>query len=295
MIVLIATCGRPELLKRTLDSLSDVIKPDCYAGTIIIENGSKKGIEELTEAYKEKLNISYMFTEMANKSNALNVAMKDITNTAIFFSDDDVLYDKNILTEYAVAAKEIDSGSFFGGSFTVDYEAEPSDFLKKYMPPSAVGSNWPNDMSEVSRPIFLGSNWLAFADDIKLVGGFDPNFGPGSATNSTGQETNMQKRLLRKGFKGRYVPGAKVKHFVPAERSTPEWTIKRIHRVGISYGLSNQFSKYELSIMRMKTIICPFCRIIPFISYETKFKIDYYGSFYRGQFQGRKLLRKQQC
>ncbi|MDA3843614.1 MAG: glycosyltransferase [Candidatus Kapabacteria bacterium] len=295
MIVLIATCGRPELLKRTLDSLSDVIKPDCYTRTIIIENGSKKGIDELTESYKEKLNISYMFSEQANKSNALNVAMKEISNTAIFFSDDDIIFDKNILTEYAEAIKDIDSGIFCGGSFDVDYEVEPSDFLKKYMPLSAVGSSWPDDMSEVNRPIFLGCNWLAFADDIKHAGGFDLNFGPGAATNSTGQETNMQRRLLRKGIKGRFVPGAKVKHFVPAESCTPEWAIKRIHRVGINYGLSNQFSKYELSIMRLKTIISPIYRRIPFISDETKFKIDYYGSFYRGQLQGRKLLRKQQC
>ena len=283
MIVLIATCSRPELLKKTLDSLSEVIKPDCYSGTIIIENGSKNGVEELVKSYKEELKISYIFTDRPHKTNATNLALKGVGNTAVLFSDDDVIYDKNILTEYAEAVKGIDSGVFCGGPVDVSHKVEPSEFLKKYLPLSATGTNWSDDMSEVDKPIFLGSNWLAFADDIKHAGGFNSDLGPGSTNNSTGDETDMQKRLLKNAVKGRYVPGAIVKHFVPAERCTPEWAVDRISRVGASYAFMNKSSKYELLKMRIQSVIFLILRQLPFISYETKFKLDYYRSFFTGQ------------
>ncbi|MDA3843613.1 MAG: glycosyltransferase [Candidatus Kapabacteria bacterium] len=283
MIVIIPTCNRPELIKRTLDSLSEVIKPDCYSGTIVIENGSKNGVEELVKSYNEKLNFSYMFTEQANKSHAMNVVLKEITDTAIFFSDDDVIYDKNLLTEYAEAVKDIDSGVFCGGPVEADYELEPSDFLKKYLPMSATGTNWPDDMSEVDKPIFLGSNWLAFANDLKVAGGFDSDLGPGTTSNSTGDETDMQRRLMRNVIKGRYVPGAIVKHFVPEERCSPEWAVDRRSRVGAAYALINKSSKYELFMMRIKTVLFMIFRKFPFISYETKFKLDCSISYLKGR------------
>ena len=58
--------------------------------------------------------------------------------------------------------------------------------------------------SVITSPVFLGANWAAFARDLKEVGGFDPWFGPGSATGSTGQEQTMQRRLLGAGLHGRY-------------------------------------------------------------------------------------------
>ena len=69
--------------------------------------------------------------------------------------------------------------------------------------------------SVITSSIFLGLNWAAFASDLKEVGGFDPRFGPGSATGSTGQETAMQRRFLAAGLHGRDVPHAEVWHWIP--------------------------------------------------------------------------------
>ena len=89
----------------------------------------------------------------------------------------------------------------------------------------------------ITSPVFLGANWAAFASDLKEVGGFDPWFGPGSATGSTGQEQAMQRRLLGAGLHGRYVPHAEVWHWNPKDRCSPRWALHRAYRNGVKYGL----------------------------------------------------------
>ena len=68
--------------------------------------------------------------------------------------------------------------------------------------------------------LYLGCNWAAFTGDLRAAGGFDANFGPGSPTGATGQEAEMQERLLARGVRQVDVPDALVWHYVPEERST---------------------------------------------------------------------------
>jgi hypothetical protein len=46
----------------------------------------------------------------------------------------------------------------------------------------------------------------------------------------------MQRLLLRKGFCGIYVPTARVWHYVPRERCTPQWTLERNFKNGLQAG-----------------------------------------------------------
>ena len=92
----------------------------------------------------------------------------------------------------------------------------------------------------MTKPSFLGFNWAAFHADITRVGGFNPSFGPGAARGSTGQERAMQQRLLDAGCEGRYVPDAKVCHWVPRERCSPRWAFFNVYRDGVSRGLNDE-------------------------------------------------------
>lgn len=137
------------------------------------------------------------------------------------------------------AGQEYGPGHFFGGPFNVDQEVSPPEWLRYYLPPSAKGC-WYEDGSEIDDTFtdFLGFNWAAFASDLKLADGFDTSKGPGSATGSTGQETDMQRRLVAHGIKARYVPEARATHLVPRENSTPEWALRRSFRSGVKDGIN---------------------------------------------------------
>jgi GT2 family glycosyltransferase len=89
--------------------------------------------------------------------------------------------------------------------------------------------------SNLTQPLGLGFNWAAFASDMKEAGGYDCDIGPGRVF-SMGEETDLQRRMLAHGVKGRYLPDAVVWHYVPAERCSKEWTLERQRKLGLMKG-----------------------------------------------------------
>lgn len=232
--IAIATAGRPDLLRRTLQSLAACPKPTGYAETVVVENGPRGDVETVVADFKSILGARHLHVPQPNKSFALNVALETMGRGLIFFTDDDVWVEKDTLRAYDRVAGTTTTGRFFGGPTQVDYESQPPAWLTHYLPKSACPWQWQGDGDVVDGAVFLGFNWAAFADDLRQAGGFDPSRGPG--TSSTGQETDMQRRLLAGGLQGVYVRDAMVRHFIPAARCTPQWAIERNYRHGMEKG-----------------------------------------------------------
>ena len=225
LYVFIATHERPALLRRTLDSLAQCTQPETYQATIVVENGSKSGTEAIVKEHAETLNARYMYTPRGNKSHALNVALQHIDEGLIYFTDDDVRFHPDVLVRYAEAAQDSQGKGYFGGPTDVDYEEPPPEWLVPSLPQSAVGWNAKSDWDYA-----LGFNWAVFAEDLKRLGGFNENRGPG--TGNVGQETEMQMRLQEGGIALRFVPGARVWHYIPEQRCNPRWLLRRYYRMG---------------------------------------------------------------
>lgn len=249
--VLIPTHGRPALLRRTIDSLGECEIPPSYVETVIVENGSRAGAESLvadTAFEHPNLRLRYLHVERANKSHALNEALKTLESGLVVFLDDDVRLDRGILRAYADAARRHSDRAFFGGPVSIDYERTPPDWIVPILPRSARGY----ELSDrgVMDGEFLGFNWAAFRDDILHAGGFNSDFGPGSPHQAAGQESEMQQRLRGSGFKDQGVGTARVWHYVPRERCTYRFVLNRRYRNGLSVGMRTQgkaVPRYELS------------------------------------------------
>ena len=236
LTVLIPTHGRPTLLGRTLASLGACRLPEGYAETVVVENGSRAGAEavvaEAAEAHPH-LRLRYLHVERANKSHALNEALATVGEGLAVFFDDDVRLEPGVLEAYAKAAEAHPARTFFGGPFGCDYEEAPPQWLLPLLPFSARGT----DFDGGERPgEYLGFNWAAHTIDLQSVGGFDPNFGPGSPTGARRQESEMQRRLQQAGYKAVDVTGAVVWHYVPDDRCSPSWAVQRMYRSGLGNG-----------------------------------------------------------
>jgi hypothetical protein len=156
----------------------------------------------------------------------------------VLFADDDVRFATATLSAYATAADGGDAGVFFGGPAEAEYEQAPPSWMLDYLPISARGWEWAGDPARVDKPAFLGFNWAAFALDLKAVGGFHAGMGPGSGQGSTvGDETHIQRRMLERGLIGRYVAAARVWHYIPRERCSPQWMLDRNYRQGMARGM----------------------------------------------------------
>ncbi|MGA2443477.1 MAG: glycosyltransferase [Tepidisphaeraceae bacterium] len=254
MVVNIATSGRPDLLGHTLNSLGECQLPAGYKETVVIENGTRAGLEEVVRSARAQLNARYMHVAQGNKSAALNAALETVGDCLVFFTDDDVRLAPLTLRAYAEAAQRCGARHFFGGPASAEYDVPPPQWLREFLPFSAIGwerspdAHDANDQPGKSAK-FLGFNWAAFAGDLRAAGGFNPDFGPGSPTGSTGQETEMQRRLLSRGLIAVYVPQARVWHYVPKDRCTPAWALERIYRNGIQDGLFARPGNSKFSIL----------------------------------------------
>lgn len=237
LTVVIATSARPQLLKRTLESLAACPRPASYGETIVVENGGGREGEAVAAGFRSLLNVRYQHLTPANKSAALNAAIDRLPGGLVVFFDDDVRLEPDVLRAYAAAGAAFGAGHFFGGPTKVDYDIDPPTWLRPYLPASASGWSLEGGRQFVDAARFLGFNWAAFVEDLRRAGPFNPDFGPGSRTGSVGQETEMLVRLLEQGGRGVYLPDAVVWHYVPPERCSIPWLYRRAHRLGVRDGL----------------------------------------------------------
>ncbi len=235
--VVIATCRRERLLRRTLESLSSARLPASLTQVRIVENGSRGGAEEVCDAFSSLLPVSYAFQQEGNKSRALNRALADSRADLICFLDDDVRVERSWLAAYADAAERYGPSHHFAGPVLPDWQEKPPDWLIRYLPPSARGWYHGDEERYYDRPHFIGSNWAAFRRDILSVGGFAEHIGPGSEAGAIGDEMELQQRMLDAGGRGVYLPDARIWHHVPSADCDFDWARRRQHRTGLTYGV----------------------------------------------------------
>ena len=237
LVVVIPTHGRPDLLGRTLASVAACARPAGYGGCLVVENGPRAGAEAVVAGAARAhpgAGFRYLHHGRANKSAALNAALAGVPDGALcVFFDDDVRVEPDVLLRYEAIGERTGPGTFMGGSVRCDYDMPPPDWLVPLLPLSARGL----DLAGAdANALYLGFNWAAYAGDIREAGGFDPNYGPGAPTNATGQESNMEGRLLLLGCRMVNVSSAVVHHHVPVERCSPLWAAGRQHRDAIGWG-----------------------------------------------------------
>lgn len=238
--VVIPTCNRSELLERTLHSLAECELPKNYRQLVVVENGKQLGAEAVVAGCPAHLSASYRYHAAGNKSAALNSILDERGEDLLVFFDDDVRIHPDTLVSYAEASAA-HQNSFFGGTAGVDYEETPAPWVK--LPPSARPGEW-NGPKADTRNWFLGFNWAARASDLRACGGFDTTVGPGGTSGARGQESSMQAMLITAGIKPIFVPEAMVWHFVPKERCSPKWSLKRAYQTAKAAGLrSNDHSR----------------------------------------------------
>jgi glycosyltransferase involved in cell wall biosynthesis len=293
--VLIAAAGHPALLERTLQSLGACEKPSRFAGTLVVENGPRSGIEAVVSARPRDERVRYIYVPEPNKSHALNVCLQQLGDELIFFTDDDVRFDSRILLVYAQASWGVTEGEFYGGPLYPDYESgPPPDWYREFLPKTACG--WEVNTGGVPRVTmdrtFLGPNWAAFAGDLRSIGGFEPRLGPGAPTGSTGQETEAQQRLIRAGVRGVYVSNARAWHFVRSRYLTRQWIVERGYRHGLEWGIrmarDPKFTaRRERRVKRRMNRRIWFNRLLRLTRMERwTLTADYWDSRWRGRMDG---------
>jgi glucosyl-dolichyl phosphate glucuronosyltransferase len=232
LTVLISTWNSCERLSITLDAFSQCVIPDGLEWQlVIVNNNCNDDTDTIVARYAQKLPITYVKEPRPGLSIARNTGLQAATGKLIIFTDDDVKPSREWIKVYWDAYCECPSGYFWGGPVESEFETQaPEPALLRLAPYSVRGLDWgPKSMTLPPKQYFISANWAAPLEVIRESGGFDPLLGlnPDAKKLITGEESDLMGRLSGKGLTGVYLPGARIRHFVPQEKCTLEHIVRR--------------------------------------------------------------------
>ena len=232
--LIIPAHARPDLVARCLRSIADADRPATLAEIIVVENGGRLGVADVVESFRSQLPVKYCYLEIGNLGKARNHGASIASGDQLIFIDDDTKVVKGFFLAYARAYELHGSNCFYGGSLTADYEAAPPGWLIPYLPNSARGFDLPNaDSVLLTTPSLLGGNMSIPRALFERAGRYDSMSAAGTANSGfVGEETRLQLKMLSLGASGVYVGEARVLHWVPADRCSLDWLLKRRQRSG---------------------------------------------------------------
>ena len=226
--VLICTRNRAEQLRRTLEAATAIEIPSGIAWELlVIDNGSSDHTPEVVESFAERLPIRRVSEPQAGLSNARNRGVAEASGSYICWTDDDVLIDPHWLSAYAGAFAHHPEAAYFGGPIElVLEEPTPSWFRenRELLGPILAERQFgdvPIHFEPASDIVPYGANY-AVRTDVQRAHLYDPHLGVSPTQRRLGEETAVLAAIHEGGGIGWWVPDARVRHIIPAQRQTIE-------------------------------------------------------------------------
>lgn len=227
--VIVVTYNRRLLLERCINTLLSQNYDGEYE-IIVIDDCSKDGTSDFVkERYRKRVTLVKNQQEeglRVNKNKGIKIAKGDI----IAFTDDDCMVAKDWLKEIEGSLVSYD---FVGGVVLPSPDTKFPCWWKRSL-------DWMVGVSSNPSLKFLplGSN-LAFKKGvIERIGGFDTSVRHIKGRLLFGEDKDIIKRALGAGFKMTINCNMVVYHYVPGERLTLSYLLKRSYREGWSWAIT---------------------------------------------------------
>jgi len=232
--ILICTHNRGALLKRTLESV-DQITPvrDSGVEVLVVANACTDDTARVAAEWAERSTwpARVVVESRAGLSVARNRAVREASGEVCAFLDDDVWLDPGWLHGIRDAFIE-HRADLVGGRVDLWWEElERPTWLPAVADSILSANNGGDKVTVLDAPWrVIGANFAFRREVFDRVGAFDEALGRTASNLLGGEESDFVWRTLRQGLRVLYVPGARLKHWVPAQRVTTRYM------TGVSFG-----------------------------------------------------------
>lgn len=240
----ICTWNRASLLDQMLAEFRLLEIPHGVKWEVmVVNNHCSDSTDEVIARHAAHLPIRRLFEPRPGLSHARNCAVAAARGDLLTWTDDDVSVDRHWLAHYVKAAKQDPASSFFGGPIEPWFEVQPPAWLTAMLSvPGIEGAfalRTPADRAvrlDRRNPHDLpyGANF-AIRTDVQRAYRYDPRLGRNKDRMISGEESGLLARMIADGHHGRWVPGARVLHFIPKERFTRDF----LRRFFVGLGRTN--------------------------------------------------------
>ncbi|TWU44333.1 putative glycosyl transferase [Novipirellula aureliae] len=202
---------------------------------LVVDNNSTDNTQGVLKAFQHQLPLRVLVERQQGLSKARNCAISATRGDLLVWTDDDVLVDPGWLAAYVKAAVAFPEASIFGGEIEPWFEEDPPAWLKNhaYQVGGVYAIRHASDYGTLitSNNYPFGAN-MAFRAGAQKEFLYNPNLGRCGLGMKSGDETDVIRRMLRRGHSGVWVPDACVKHYIIPERMRPKYVY------GFARGLS---------------------------------------------------------
>jgi glycosyltransferase involved in cell wall biosynthesis len=176
-------------------------------------------------------------SELGGLSNARNAGSRTARSDVVAFVDDDVTVEREWLSALSAEFARDREVLGAGGPIEPRWGAERRWLCDELLwVVSCTYGGHRDDPGPIRNPI--GANMAFRREPLLSLGGFAAAFGKRGGTLGTCEETELSLRLERAYGRGRirYVPRARVRHFVPPARISWRLLVRRSVSEGLSKG-----------------------------------------------------------
>jgi len=261
--IAIPTHNRTRTLKETLDSVKALAIPrDVKVECIVIDNASTDETAEVVEsaAASPPFPIRRVSETRLGSSFARNRAVDEARGDFIFFLDDDATADPNWLAEMLSAMETRGLDAACGmvlprWSIASPPWLGPRLWVKLAVHDRSAIESRPLQQSEALENYFsanVGFRHAAF----ERFGRFREDLGVVGGNPISGEDTELFARIIARGGKMGFVPGAIVHHLIGAERMSAEYLRRKSFAYGFGSAIAggrshNGFDKLAKNLSRI--------------------------------------------
>lgn len=250
--VIIPTYNRAGMIAKTIRSLIDQNYPKHRYEILVADNNSTDGTRDVAARLQSgsPVPVKYIFEKRQGVHYARNTAAKNSTGEILYFTDDDMIADPDMLAELVKSFAADERVASTTGRVLPQWEKQPPAWVL-----TLCNNLWLslNDQGEgqFTRDVDPGvfSCHMAVRRDVFLkCGGFNPE-------NTAGEwigdgETGLNLKIKSLGYKFAYNGKSVVYHMIPPERMTQEYLNRRLANQGNCDSYTdyrkNRFSETQL-------------------------------------------------
>lgn len=263
--IIIPTYNRSKMLKVTLDSFINQDYGSDNFEIIIANNNSNDDTQDIINRYCKKYSfIKTVFVEQQGVHYARNIASKISKGEILYFTDDDMIADKKLLSEISKIFELDNMIATVTGLILPKFEIEPEEWVYKNLINgwlSLTDKNKKEDLIISSENCGIYSCHQAIRKDIFFkTGGFNPENTKGIWIGDG--ETGLNIKIKEMGYKFAFTRKSIIFHVIPKERTTKEYIIKRVSNQAYcdaytNYRKHRNIKKTKIEIYKNLSILLP--------------------------------------
>lgn len=255
--IIIPTYNRANLLPLTLDSFIVQDYPRDRYEIIMADNNSTDTTREVAATYvgSSDVTVKYIFEQRQGVHYARNSASKQAKGDILYFTDDDMIADKDLLKEIIKPFFIDDKVASVTGTVLPKWEVSPPQWVLDLCLNGLLSLNVrKEDLLITGYDCGVYSCHQAIRRDVFFQsGGFNPE-------NTAGEwigdgETGLNLKITELGFKFAFITSAIIYHIIPHARMTQKYLNKRMANQG-NCDSYTEYRKYNYSEFQLYKQIC---------------------------------------